>query len=200
MKWKDKEEELKKLVAENYSYERIGRLYGVSGAAIKKAALRLGIPLKERRKKGSNEHFNKGTAKTSSCEHCGSEFILYQSSTGRFCSNKCQQDHRRKEYLDKWKNGEENGLVGEYSMSKFVRNYLLEKNNNRCQICGWGERNQYTKKVPLQIHHIDGNCTNNKEENLQVLCPNCHSLTENYGKRNKNATIGRSKYFRKLSN
>ena len=24
------------------------------------------------------------------------------------------------------------------------------------------------------VHHIDGNCTNNKEENLQLLCPNCH--------------------------
>jgi DNA-directed RNA polymerase subunit RPC12/RpoP len=32
----------------------------------------------------------------------------------------------------------------------------------------------------LEIHHIDGNYLNNTIENLQVLCPNCHSLTLNY--------------------
>jgi predicted HNH restriction endonuclease len=45
-----------------------------------------------------------------------------------------------------------------------------------------------TGNIPLQIHHIDGDATNNKEENLQLLCPNCHTLTENYGSLNKNAT------------
>ena len=29
---------------------------------------------------------------------------------------------------------------------------------------------------------------NNSEENLQLLCPNCHSLTENFGARNQNCT------------
>ena len=47
------------------------------------------------------------------------------------------------------------------------------------------------------IHHIDGNCLNNDESNLQVLCPNCHAMTENFGSRNKNAAPGRSKYFRR---
>jgi predicted HNH restriction endonuclease len=27
----------------------------------------------------------------------------------------------------------------------------------------------------LQLHHIDGNRENNKEENLTLLCPNCHT-------------------------
>ena len=48
--------------------------------------------------------------------------------------------------------------------------------------------NEYTYLVPLQIHHIDGDCLNNIEDNLELLCPNCHSLTENYGNRNKNST------------
>lgn len=66
--------------------------------------------------------------------------------------------------------------------------YLKEKYNNSCQICGWNKVNPFTGLVPLQIHHIDGDCLNNKEENLQLLCPNCHSLTDNYGSRNKNCT------------
>ena len=48
--------------------------------------------------------------------------------------------------------------------------------------------NPYTHKTILQIHHKDGDCTNNKPNNLMVLCPNCHAMTENFGSRNKNAT------------
>ena len=71
----------------------------------------------------------------------------------------------------------------------------MEKNNCKCEKCGWGETNEFTGNIPLQVHHIDGDCKNNREENLQLLCPNCHSLTENFGSRNKNATPGRRKYF-----
>lgn len=34
--------------------------------------------------------------------------------------------------------------------------------------------------IPLQLDHIDGNHTNNKLENLQILCPNCHAKTPTY--------------------
>lgn len=32
----------------------------------------------------------------------------------------------------------------------------------------------------MQLHHVDGNNKNNTLDNLQMLCPNCHSQTENY--------------------
>ena len=67
-------------------------------------------------------------------------------------------------------------MRGEYRLSMHIKTYLLEKYNNQCARCGWGETNQYTGKIPLEIEHIDGNYRNNKEENLIVLCPNCHSL------------------------
>ena len=70
-------------------------------------------------------------------------------------------------------------------VSSHIRRYLFEKNNYKCEKCGWSERNQYTGKIPLTIHHIDGNHRNQNEANLQLLCPNCHSLTECYGSRNK---------------
>jgi len=44
-------------------------------------------------------------------------------------------------------------------------------------------------KIPLQLHHKDGNHSNNKLENLQLLCPNCHSLTDTYAGRNKHKKI-----------
>lgn len=44
---------------------------------------------------------------------------------------------------------------------------------------------QYTGTLPLEVEHIDGDATNNSEENLTLLCPNCHSLTRTYRGANK---------------
>ena len=49
---------------------------------------------------------------------------------------------------------------------------------NKCEICGITEWNG--KPLVMQLHHIDGNNSNNSLDNLQMLCPNCHSQTENY--------------------
>lgn len=40
-------------------------------------------------------------------------------------------------------------------------------------------------QIPLELHHIDGNHYNNKLGNIQILCPNCHSLTSTYRGRGK---------------
>jgi hypothetical protein len=48
----------------------------------------------------------------------------------------------------------------------------------RCEKCGITEWNG--EKLTFQLHHRDGNHNNNTLENLQVLCPNCHSQTDNY--------------------
>lgn len=199
MKWKSEKTELERLInIEHVSYEEIGRKYNVSGVAIKKAAKRLGINIPIRRAINPKETFRRGTAKKGICLNCGKEIILYESTNGKFCSAKCQNDFAHKKYLTEWKNGNIDGTTcGGYGVSKHIRRYLFEKFNNSCQLCGWSEVNKYTGSIPLQIHHIDGNCTNNKEENLQLLCPNCHSLTENFGSKNKNATKGRCKYFGK---
>lgn len=57
---------------------------------------------------------------------------------------------------------------------------------NKCEICGLSEWNG--RKIVLQLHHLDGNHNNNELDNLQILCPNCHSQTDNYcnSTRNKN--------------
>ena len=54
----------------------------------------------------------------------------------------------------------------------------------RCEICGNTE--WQNRPIPLAIHHKDGNHFNNNLDNIQLLCPNCHALTESYcGKKNK---------------
>ncbi|MEK7633124.1 MAG: HNH endonuclease [Patescibacteria group bacterium] len=44
-----------------------------------------------------------------------------------------------------------------------------------CEICGWAERTP-DGYLPLELDHINGAHTDNRIENLRILCPNCHSL------------------------
>lgn len=118
------------------------------------------------------------------CLNCGKEI----ANKNKFCNQECASTFHYKEYIRKWKVGEESGTKGKNDVSSYIRKYLFEKYDGSCQICGWRQQNIYTNLVPLQIHHIDGDCMNNREDNLQLLCPNCHSLTENFGSRNHNCT------------
>ena len=193
-----KTEDLERFILEDkLSYEEIGRKYGVSGNAIKKVALRRGIKLPQRRKINEKETFDYRPAKKGICLNCGNEFVLYKSSTGKYCCTKCQVEFEHKEYIQKWKNGLIDGCTKGFDMSDHIRRYIFEKNNNCCESCGKTYVNPYTNRSILQIHHKDGNCLNNKEENLQLLCPNCHAMTENFGKRNKKGSKERTKYYGK---
>jgi len=49
---------------------------------------------------------------------------------------------------------------------------------NHCEKCGKTE--WLGLPIPLELHHKDGDRTNNSLQDLELLCPNCHSLTDNY--------------------
>ena len=185
--WKIEKEKLSQMINDKIPYEKIGRIYNVTGNAVKKAAKRLGIILEQRRNINPSESFNKGKIKTHFCKNCGCEFNHKHSSSNNFCNQKCEKEYRYKIYIEQWKNKEKDGTKGYCQVSSYVKRYLFEKYNGCCQKCGWSEYNQYTNTIPLHIHHIDGDCTNNYEENLELLCPNCHSLTENFGSLNENS-------------
>lgn len=108
-----------------------------------------------------------------------------ESKKNTYCSVECSSLDKKEDKINKWLNGEYDGVVGNNRLSKTIRNYLLEINNYSCELCGWNKINPTTGTCPLDIHHKDGNCLNNSKENLQVLCPNCHSLTDNYKALNK---------------
>jgi Zn finger protein HypA/HybF involved in hydrogenase expression len=63
--------------------------------------------------------------------------------------------------------------------------YNLNLKEHRCENCGNTE--WMGEKIAIELHHINGNSLDNRLENLQFLCPNCHSLTHNWRGRNKKA-------------
>lgn len=56
-----------------------------------------------------------------------------------------------------------------------------------CAECGNSD-NWNGKPLTIEIDHKNGICTDNRKENLQWLCPNCHSQTSTYRKSNINRT------------
>lgn len=71
-----------------------------------------------------------------------------------------------------------------YSSSTLIKRLFKEGLKQRkCEICGitkW-----MGKEITFQLHHKDEDHRNNELTNLQVLCPNCHSQTENYAGKSK---------------
>ena len=66
-------------------------------------------------------------------------------------------------------------------------NALIALRGHRCECCGLTE--WLDNPISLEVHHEDGDSLNNTLENLKLLCPNCHSLTNNYKGKNINKGI-----------
>ena len=127
-----------------------------------------------------------------SCLECGELYKRKSPSESRakrsseFCSGKCANLYKYNSYIRRWKAGEETGnstYAG--SLAIYVKRYIKEKYGNKCCQCGWAEVHSVTGKVPVEIDHINGDWRDSREENLRLLCPNCHSLTPNYRALNK---------------
>ena len=75
-------------------------------------------------------------------------------------------------------------VAGDRNRSHLKRRLLrLGVKTNACELCGISEwRGQ---PLSLALHHINGRGQDNRLENLQLLCPNCHSQTANFAGRNR---------------
>ena len=116
------------------------------------------------------------------CEWCGKPEVTRKKL--RCCSYECWQNLKKKQFLDNWLSGNYKGTKGRVK-SKWIKDYLIEKQGEKCSKCGLNEINPISKTIPLEQHHKDGNKKNHSFENLELLCPNHHSLTETFGGLNK---------------
>ncbi len=136
------------------------------------------------------------------CAWCGKmPEIIY--GKGKFCCFNCKQsysasqakNHRGfgdKEIATAASHKRVKELYKSYESLEFRdlpsaerRRRILSKFDNKCCECGISDWRG--KKLSLEIHHLDGDNSNNDELNLVLLCPNCHSVTENFRSKNKKA-------------
>jgi 5-methylcytosine-specific restriction endonuclease McrA len=68
----------------------------------------------------------------------------------------------------------------------WITKIVFDEQQYKCNSCGldkWME-----SMITLELEHKDGNNKNNERDNLELLCPNCHSLTHTWRGRNKRTT------------
>jgi hypothetical protein len=73
----------------------------------------------------------------------------------------------------------EGSSISRRTVKRLLFSYGLKE--EACERCGWAERRPSDGLIPLHLHHVNGDGNDNRVENLEVLCPNCHALTDNYG-------------------
>lgn len=167
-----------------------------------KAIALAGLPLSKRY----------GKLSTKQCEYCHSEFKAIRA-TRRFCSHSCSASFtnltRTIQRNERWDANKKVCIVcnklhtgriycsmkckrqhmltlfneGKIISRIVLRKYLILYRGEGCGICKISQwKNQ---PLLLEVDHIDGNASNNLPSNLQLICPNCHSITPSWKGRNK---------------
>ena len=148
------------------------------------------------------------------CEKCEIEHDGTYGA-GRFCSKKCASsrswtavDKQKKSAAMKAFSETAEGMA--YRQMKRNVDYakvsksLKERSERRLfEDCGWdSKRDRIIKEqnykcikcslshwidmpISFEIDHKDGDNTNDSRENLEAMCPNCHSTTDTWRGRNK---------------
>lgn len=120
----------------------------------------------------SNECRNNNKKIKCNCANCGKELYktpseIKRSKTGNvFCNKSCAASFNNSHY--RIGNNNPNWKGGTYTSKTHTR-IAYRKYVHECAMCGTNE------ECVLEVHHIDENHENNNEDNLIILCSNCHS-------------------------
>jgi hypothetical protein len=180
-------ERVQTLLRQGLSRKEIADLLGISKATVSYHARRLGAPVDPRFARrydwtAIQAYYDEGHTPAECRERFG-------------CSIPAWQDARRRGALvvrpaaaplSEW-------LVRGCRVARIhVKNRLLAAGlkDNRCERCGisdWEGR-----PLVMALHHINGVKDDNRLENLELLCPNCHSQTGNFAGRNAARSVARA--------
>jgi hypothetical protein len=126
--------------------------------------------------------------KKQNCAYCYKDIVDKKYRKRKFCDTQCQQDYTISIFAHVWLTGQVNT-----KSEKVVKHALIHLYGAKCFRCGWAERNLKTGRIPVELEHKDGNYENNHPDNVELLCPNCHSLTPTFRALNK----GNGREFRR---
>ena len=108
------------------------------------------------------------------CIRCGKECV------NKFCSQLCSAEYMKHQTMEKIRLG----IYNSTNLSQFKR-YLIETRGHACELCKNTE--WMGVKIPLVIDHINGRSSDNRLENLRLVCGNCDMLLPTYKSKNKNS-------------
>ena len=148
------------------------------------------------------------------CPKCNTE----HNKDGKFCSRSCansrvftEESNKKRSLalagktstrsnkpndLEKWRKNISNAWLQKYLNTPFDqlgmenrRRRVFEEQKYCCAKCGISS--WFDNPIALELEHKDGNNLNNARENLEGLCPNCHSITDTWRGRNKPSKNGK---------
>jgi 5-methylcytosine-specific restriction endonuclease McrA len=108
----------------------------------------------------------------------------------KFCSMSCQRALQRRTLVAHWLATGEG--APQARDDHYIRAHVLAEQQGRCLICGASAE---WNGLPLAfvMDHVDGDSTNNRRENLRLVCPNCDSQLPTFKSRNK----GKGRHWRR---
>lgn len=117
-------------------------------------------------------------------------------------STYCSADCRQQDKVELWLAGEDSGMW-KYDLADPIKDFVIKRAGGRCEAIDsrTGERCKEDRiksngRTVCQVDHIDGNWQNSRPDNLRLLCPTCHSLTETWGSGN----MGKGRTWKKNYN
>jgi hypothetical protein len=123
--------------------------------------------------------------KPQNCLHCGKEMLFKRYYKKTFCNHTCQRDYQRDLIF---KEIDRTGCIPTgVRISNIGKSYLISRRGYKCEGIGCGISEWLGKPITLQVDHKNGKSRDNRLINIQLLCPNCHSQTPNFGSKNKNS-------------
>jgi len=63
---------------------------------------------------------------------------------------------------------------------RLISEGVFSKECSNCHLSKWLDQD-----IPLELDHINGDHQDNSLDNIRLLCPNCHALTDTYRGKNK---------------
>ena len=120
------------------------------------------------------------------CSVCQKELPTPAHVNGGYCSNTCRADAKRTLKISAWLAGTSTGFGLDSKTGatpKWLKDYLIQSRGRQCEICSATE--WQSQQIPLVMDHISGDSTDNRPENLRLVCGNCDMQLPTYKSKNR---------------